>query len=97
MMATETATTYWVCEDCLMAQAGYDEHELGRAFECDPLNLIPADAVVTDGLLREEHDCDGEPECDCETVDFSRSSCDGCGSHLAGSRYALTVWTREED
>jgi hypothetical protein len=57
----------------------------------------------TMGLLNSEHDedCDvfktgirpDDYECDCETRDFSWSSCDGCGSSLGGERYAFTWWS----
>lgn len=31
-------------------------------------------------------------ECDCETLTFSRSQCEGCGSYLHGDRYGMTLW-----
>lgn len=34
-------------------------------------------------------------ECDCEKIEFSRMSCDGCESALYGTRYAFTAWIRE--
>lgn len=37
-----------------------------------------------------EHDPHGES--DCETEEFSRDSCDGCGSHLGGSRHKATAF-----
>ena len=33
----------------------------------------------------------GESECDCERWGFSSRVCDGCGSHLAGAREALSI------
>jgi hypothetical protein len=105
---TEEGTTYWVCEDCYLVHAGYDEHELGRDFDREPLSMIVDTAEVTAGLLADEHDDDcpvwlGDPsradvpvdgeECECETVSFTWSRCDGCGSRLGGERHALTVWT----
>jgi hypothetical protein len=38
--------------------------------------------------MRAEHGC----QFDCEIMNFSRSSCDGCGSTLGGERHAFTVW-----
>lgn len=90
------ATLLWVCEDCLLAHEGYDEHELGRSFEREPLNLIPNDVEATTGMLQEEHegeDCGPDVECSCEEVSFSWRSCEGCGSPLGGTRHALTIWT----
>jgi len=60
------------------------------------------DTEVTPGLRADEHDeaCpnhgdwSGE-ECYCETVDFSWSPCDSCGSDLAGTRHAVTFWLGE--
>lgn len=33
-----------------------------------------------------------DTDCDCETRESSRSSCDGCGSVLHGTRHAFTVF-----
>jgi hypothetical protein len=66
---------------------------------------------LTAGLMAEEHDdsCPvwlGDPnrpdvpvreaECDCEHDYFSSRQCDGCGSYLAGTRDALTLFTEGE-
>lgn len=102
-MMTKTPSTYWVCEDCVSADAGImDEWQAdGYTPDRDPLSLIPAAAEVTAGLVWEEHECglEGTPyahevsaECGCERREFSWSRCDGCGSMLGGSREALTVW-----
>jgi hypothetical protein len=50
---------------------------------------------ITMGLLAEEHaeDC-GREDCDCERDTFSSTSCEGCGSKLAGERHAFTMWDR---
>lgn len=58
------------------------------------------------GLMASEHaeDCafrtsNGEEPCtwdgECEQITFSRSSCGTCGTHLAGTRHAMTL-TYEE-
>lgn len=93
----------WVCVDC------YWTHNYGEPdWECDrkPLALL-AGEDLTAGLTREEHapdcpafDSDGDytgAECDCEHDSFSWRECPGCGSILAGDRYALTVWERVEN
>jgi hypothetical protein len=54
-----------------------------------------ADFEVTMGMDREEHECGGAEECDCEVRSFSMSACEGCGSDLGGERYAMTIWERE--
>jgi hypothetical protein len=37
------------------------------------------------------HDYEGL-DCDCESIPFATSRCDGCGSYLAGERFAMTLW-----
>ncbi len=39
---------------------------------------------------------EGSTDCECETQDFSHSSCDVCGTHLGGSRHAVTFFARNE-
>jgi len=118
-------TTYWVCIDCYMTHHGVAEpcpcidkgeekcKYLKDHPDCEPLSLIPAGSVVTDGLMWHEHheQCPNHrartmfsipevwpnEECDCEHITFSRSSCDGCGSTLAGSRESLTVWSADDE
>jgi hypothetical protein len=53
--------------------------------------------ATTPGMLSAEHECgwDGDqdrPECDCETRTFATGDCDGCGTRLAGARFAYTYW-----
>lgn len=66
------------------------------------------DADLTIGMLWSEHvegcpnrlldnqsptNRDEQVECECETITFSKSWCDGCGSPLGGERRAVTMWT----
>ncbi len=74
----------------------------------DPLSDIPYQFHITDGMLNALHDesclihihgrgTDFVPddyECSCDTIDFSTRDCDGCRSHLAGERHAVTLWFR---
>lgn len=104
---TTDYTVLWVCQDCYLTHAGYDEHELGYTPDRAPLSLIDQDDEVCAGLPAEEHadDCPvwlGDPngedvpvdgaECECEQDSFSWSPCDGCGSPLGGTRDALTLF-----
>lgn len=91
--------TYWVCEDCYMGSQGYAD-ESDRTPDREHMSLVPETAEVTAGLWPHEDDCPnvengewiGSTDCECERIEFTWSSCDGCGSHLGGSRNALTVW-----
>jgi hypothetical protein len=58
------------------------------------------------GMLSSEHDpecafnrSEGAADCEseCETRSFTWESCDGCGSHLGGERYAFTPWFTDPD
>jgi len=93
-----TPSVHWVCVDCYFTHHGVFEVDAHGTPDREPLSLIDEAAEVTAGMVFDEHECGREngeeiDECDCERIEFSSSSCDGCGSHLAGSREALTVWT----
>jgi len=95
--------TIWVCQDCMLHHANgecgschmddegtWNGHDRKPWSKTNPVN-------VTMGMLDEQHDCipdwDGSRiDCDCGTTNFSTSSCDGCGSNLAGERHAFTLW-----
>lgn len=72
--------------------------DVGRG---EPLSRVADGELWTLGLVDDEHECgvpyDAEParECGCEGREFSRSWCDGCGTSLAGARYAATAWSVE--
>ena len=92
----------WACIDCIYVEANgsLPDYEPDR----EPWNLVRTDRgeMVILGMFTEDHaeDCTEDRRdsgmCNCEQIDFSRSSCDGCGSPLGGSRDAFTVWTTEE-
>lgn len=92
---SEPSAPLWVCVDCYLTHEGYGS-ELDYTPDIEPLSLIPSDVEVTAGMLTEYHECDRpltmEIDCECETRDFSWSHCEGCGSHLGGTRHALTLW-----
>ena len=83
----------WVCTDCLFAHTyGWFQHE-GQWYVNDsdtPCELEP---------LKFLDDVDLWDNTDSETGEgideFSWSSCDGCRSHLGGSRYRLH-WTERK-
>lgn len=97
----EPTVPQWVCEHCYVHLVNGDCTEPdtctpGSGDEHDPLHLF-GDMRVTPGMLSDQHSCgreDGQDveECDCERQEFSRWQCDGCGSHLHGSREAVTGW-----
>lgn len=99
------SSTIWVCEDCMFL------HVTGEVSDDRPADYPSPWAVweatrtsvseyVTFGMVLSEHEegCDhAMPNgCECEHISFSSASCDGCGQHLAGDRYAFTTWTLEE-
>lgn len=53
------------------------------------------------GVLESGHWCSEDDresgDCDCGQRDFDKSQCDGCGSRLAGNRYAFTAILWGED
>jgi len=99
MTAGTCLGTIWVCLDCMLVHAN---GECGENPDRPPLGEIPFGCTLTMGLLAEEHaeTCQvritgswpENYECDCETNTFSTSSCDGCGSVLAGERHAMALW-----
>jgi len=100
-MRDELIGTIWVCQCCMLDHANgeccADDQHGGDGIA--PWATLAADEHVTMGLLTDEHDeeCprragDREAECDCERREFSTSQCEGCGSWLAGDRYAFAAW-----
>jgi hypothetical protein len=87
----------WVCVDCMMLHANGEMPVDPREGEPEPLSEITEGFEVTAGMLREQHadGCDGDGDCDCETIPFSSAQCEGCGSYLAGERHAMTLWMPE--
>lgn len=89
----------WVCTCCMLIR------ENGECCEDHGANERAADGLwsrmkgidVTHGMLFSEHACgktsdDNSFDCDCETREFSQSSCDGCGNRSHGTRHAYTWW-----
>ena len=61
----------------------YFDHHEGRAMK---------DASVdwTDNTNASEED----PDADTGIIDFSSTPCDCCGSHLAGQRFRMAIWSK---
>lgn len=86
----------WLCVDCMLHHANGECgscHD-GHGHDEEPLNKTDHTNLAM-GLPQEEHECGREDdtyfgECDCETDQFSRSQCDGCGSYLHGERHGFT-------
>lgn len=89
-------STLWVCVDCLMTDVNGEIPEDRDDRSPLPWSKWDDTREITLGLMKEEHSCDGsDPECGCESIEFSWRSCDGCGSHLGGSRQAYTFHEKE--
>ena len=99
---TRSSATEWVCVDCHLAVAGYSSDETGHEMP-EPFAGVEGIEDVTNGSPI--HECD-TPECvaavaavddsydlhsECDHDSFSLHACAGCGSSLAGDRYAVTV------
>lgn len=106
----ENAHTIWVCIDCYFAYHDGDYTPTDSATPFALFDLSDgARAIhqyVSPGLFASQHssDCDmhihnGDAECsfdgECERDTFSSRACDACGSILAGTRDAMTVWESE--
>jgi hypothetical protein len=89
-MISATFSSVWVCVDCYLTHHYGAQKNDGKWFAgesdtpCDrePLNRL-SDSEIADNTNSET----GEG-----INDFSRYSCDGCGSTLGGSRYRLAVF-----
>lgn len=90
--------TIKVCVDCLMVLANGIESKSEQT-AAEGIERIWGDTQITPGAGTQDcgHDLN-DPLQDrkhidyCETLGFSRSWCEGCGSELGGDRHAATVW-----
>ena len=89
-----------VCDVCMFAHAnGVDlrlDSDSGNPTDPAPWSSDPT-ADVTMGRLAENHACgrtpDGEAfDCDCETIEYTTTSCDVCGQTDHGRRHYFTWW-----
>jgi hypothetical protein len=89
-----------VCDVCMFAHAnGVDlRHESDSGNPEDPAPWALDQAIdVTMGRLSENHAC-GRSEtteafdCDCERIEFTTTSCEGCGQTDHGTRHYFTWW-----
>jgi hypothetical protein len=107
---TRPTVALWVCVCCFIAHVNGDGCPCGDDEEQHPAGLMGEfeGMEVTTGMLYSEHESDclfrtmggdtpGNYECECETINFSHSPCDGCGTHLYGERHAVGGWLKEWD
>lgn len=99
-MNTRTYSDVYVCEDCYFAHhygyvAGPDNNWLVGP-DCDP----DKDATDREPLARLAG-LDVSDNTNSETGEgidtFSWTSCQGCGSHLGGSRYRLAIFEQTDN
>lgn len=93
--AEECYGVVWVCGDCMYC-ATYGEYGDRPEDLPEPLSDLREGDRLTLGMGDEDHSC-GVPfaereECDCETIPFSQSACEGCSDWLHGERHAMTLW-----
>jgi hypothetical protein len=92
----ENYGTIWVCIDCY-SHANHGECggcHVDEGHDEEPLSAISEHLLVVPGMARKDHaeECEPGEECDCEVNEYSKSSCDGCGSWLHGVRCAMTMF-----
>lgn len=93
---TEPQGVIWVCDCCTLTRENGECCE-DHARHSDGLWSRERDTEVTHGMMYEWHACgkstdDNGYDCDCEIREMVRSSCDGCGNRLHGTRHAYTWW-----
>lgn len=89
----------WVCQDCMFAHANgeisddrpADLPDVWALWASEPAGSVTMGASVH-GDDGDADECADVDECECEQITFSASWCGGCGSTLAGDRYAFTYW-----
>jgi len=97
----------WVCQCCALSHANGEccAEDSHGGDGIAPWSLVDdARFSVTAGLLLDEHDqeCNNRQagewidDCECDTREFSWSSCDGCGSSLGGARHAHSLWREQQ-
>ena len=94
-MGKEPTSTLWVCGCCYMALVNGESCEESEDTTQHPVGLMGklSDCEPTPGMLDHAYGCPNYfHDDDCETIDFSRAQCDGCGSWLGGERHAVIGW-----
>ena len=85
-------TTVELCENCVLAQAGYDPWE-GRERDEREYDICPE----WDGWIFDPVYADDDPDHEYEPLHgFSWAICDGCHSTLGGERYTHTAVLMKE-
>lgn len=87
-----------VCEECMFVYANGEADPERPDDQPDAWALLQfGDRVTMGGSHREG--CPNYPdggtgyiECDCDSLGFTQSSCEGCGDKYHGDRYKFTLW-----
>lgn len=85
--------TIWACVDCMLEHyyPGENADITGEEWSNYPDASITAGSLCDKGENHYREDAEDHSE-NCETISFSWSPCDGCGSTLGGTRHAFTIW-----
>lgn len=91
----ESCGTIGVCADCLHSDANGEYSPDRPADLPEPWSAIPFGYLALSGGEHSDS-CDEETResdgCDCDDRGFTQSSCDGCGDHHHGDRFAYTLF-----
>ncbi len=90
----------WCCTNCYLSYHYGHVYEYPREWEnghliySETVNTLAENGVTIDDHVCREHDSESESCRSCKSADsgytvFSKSRCDICEDHLAGSRYRL--------
>lgn len=94
-MPIEKLYEWSVCQDCLMYIANDDLTGLSNYLNDDEIEEKKADM---DRALHAVYEDDGgHAVASGDDLGFSRSSCDCCGTHLAGDRYQINILGKVDD
>lgn len=88
----------WVCRCCMLVQANGEccdglEHGGDGVKPWSATDLTVS--TVAAGGEHASNRCYLDGGCGCEFHEFESDPCDGCGSRLAGSRYAMTLFVND--
>lgn len=94
---TDFDTTAYVCADCAYADANGMSDVIASMVNSgiDPDTVpVPLNRFDDDDTV-EHYAANYDPETGDGITTFSKSPCDGCGTHYAGYRYRYALWLTE--